>query len=282
MRGLRRTFLLLVTTLGLAAGSVAVTVPASGTTSYPTLTDVRYAQHSGFDRVVFDFIGETPSWTAAYGTLRGEGTGDPIPVAGAVDLVVRFNPARAHDNDGRPTYPIQNTLDPNLPAVRQIKFGGDYEGYVTVGLGLRDRLAYKIYTLTNRVVIDITHPVPFRTASLSGSGTASNVNVTGVRTAKHVAGYDRVVFDVKGTAAPAFVVRYSGDTSLLLVKIYGPGTATYGGTSPMNPGLPAVKRITLGSNSGGALIFRISTDARRGFRVIRLTSPTRLVVDVRH
>lgn len=282
MRSIRRTVVVLLTALGLSLGSVAVTVPASGTTSYPTLTNVRYAKQTGFDRVVFDFSGELPSWTAKFGTLEGEGTGDPIPVAGAVDLIVRFNPARAHDDSGHATYPIQNTLDPNLPAVRQIRFGGDYEGYVSVGLGLRDIVAYKIYTLTDRVVIDITHPKPFRTSDVSASGTLSNIRVDRIRAARQAAGYDRVVWDIRGTAKPSYVVRYSGDTSLLLVKLTGPGTASFYGTTPMNPGLPGVKRITLGSKSGGTMIFRMSTAARHGFRVSFLTSPSRLVVDVKH
>lgn len=282
MRSIRRTVLILLTALGLSLGSVSV--PASAAPAYPTLTGVRYARQAGFDRVVFDFAGANPSWTARFGTLVGEGTGDPIPVAGAVDLVVRFNPARAHDDSGKATYPIRNTLDPNLPAVRQIRFGGDFEGYVSVGLGLRDVVAYKVYALTSpyRVVVDVRHPKPFRTSDVSASGTLSNIRVDRVRAARQAAGYDRVVWDLRGTAKPSYVVRYSGDTSLLLVKLTGPGTASYYGTTPMNVGLPGVRRITLGSKSGGTMIFRMSTAARHGFRVSFLTSPSRLVVDVKH
>lgn len=285
MRSIGRAVLSLSTVAALALGSVAAFAPASsGTVAYPTLVGVRYAKHTGFDRVVFDFTGGTPSsWTTAYGTLVGEGTGTPIPVAGEATLVLRMEFARAHDDSGAATYPITKTLDPNLPALRQVKFGGDYEGYVTAGLGLRDRVAYKVFALSGppRLVVDVTHPAPFRTTAASKAGTLSNVTVSGVRSGRHY-GYDRLVFDVRGTALPAYAVRYSGDTSVLVVRLSGPGTARYLGATPVWIGLPGLRSARLVSSTGGALVFRVGTAQRHGFRVSLLRSPTRLVVDVKH
>jgi len=268
---------------GLAiTGALSAVSPAAATTT-ATLVDVRYARHAGFDRLVFEFQGGAGmSWSRQYGTLTSPGSGERIPVEGEATLVVRIDDARAHDGNYEPTYRLR-TLDPRLPALRQVKWGGDYEGTLTVGLGLMDRVAIKDYALFSpqRLVFDITHPKPFGTATVSTSGTASNVTGSGIRAGKHYH-YDRAVFDVKGTAKPAVTVRYSGDTSLLLVKLSGPGTAHFTGTSPISPNLPGVKRVRLAYLSGGTMIFRIATAYRHGFRVQVLTSPVRVVVDVRH
>jgi hypothetical protein len=241
---------------GSSAGAPPTSTTAvSGThtgSGYPTLTGVRYASHDGYDRVVFDFTGGTPDYRVAYGTLVAEGTGDTLPIAGAADLIVKFTFARAHDDAGHPTYPL-TTLNPALPTLRQIRFGGDFEGHVPVGLGLRDRVGFRVTVLSGppRFVVDVAHQpsTPFGFAPVTGAG-ATNAVVTGVRTGTHP-GYDRIVYDVRGTAAPEFVVRYWGDTRVLLVRV-------------------------------GQTVYRMDTAHRHGFRAALLLSPTRLVVDVAH
>ena len=157
MRTVRTLSIIAALSVSSVAGAGA---PAAGQTPppMPTLVNVRYARHDGFDRVVFDWRGAAPGWKAAYGTLVGEGTGTPIALTGNADLVIRFFPARAHDDAGRPTYKMTTVLNPALPQVKQIKFGGDFEGYVTVGIGVGRRTGFKVFTLSSppRVVVDIS------------------------------------------------------------------------------------------------------------------------------
>jgi hypothetical protein len=164
-------------TLALSAGQARATdadlpaptgtAPVSGTGTAdpavpgtPKLINVRTGRHDAYDRTVFDFTGGTPDFTVAYGTLVGGGTGDPIPLAGNAALVVTFHPAFAHDvATGATTYDITRVLDPNLPTLRQIRFGEDFEGHVTAGIGVADRVGFRVLQLhaPDRIAIDVAH-----------------------------------------------------------------------------------------------------------------------------
>ncbi len=116
----------------------------SGQLGAPKLINVRTGRHERYDRTVFDFTGGTPGYRVEYGTLVGLGTGNPIPLAGPADLRVVFRHAFAHDiNTGAITYNTSRVLNPSLPTLRQIKFGGDFEGIVSSGLGLADRVGFQ-------------------------------------------------------------------------------------------------------------------------------------------
>ena len=140
------------------------TAPVSATgTGYGQLVNVRTGRHDAYDRTVFDFTGGTPGYRVEYGTLTGQGTGDPIPLAGKASLVIVFHPAAAHDlNTGASTYDISRTLNPNLPTLKQIRFGGDYEGYVSAGLGLTGTVGFRVFQLhsPDPVVVDVAHLSP--------------------------------------------------------------------------------------------------------------------------
>jgi hypothetical protein len=143
------------------------TAPVSGTgtanpaaVGTPTLVNVRTGRHDAYDRTVFDFVGGTPNFQVAYGTLVAGGTGNPIPLAGNAALVIVFNPAFAHDiNTGATTYNIATVLNPNLPTLRQIKFGEDFEGHVSAGLGVADRVGFRVLQLhaPDRIAVDVAH-----------------------------------------------------------------------------------------------------------------------------
>lgn len=259
MRTVRTLSIIVGLSLAGVAGFVA---PAASTVTTPTLVNVRYAAHAGYDRVVFDWTGGLPSWHAAYGTLAGEGTGTPIALTGSGDLVLRFSNARAHDDQYRPTYRMTTVLDPNLTTLKQVKFGGDYEGYVSAGLGLRDVVGYRVFTLTGpfRVVVDVMH--------------AANVVVDRIRTGRHT-GFDRMVFDVRGTAVPGYQVGYVPGTTTLQVRFVS--TTRYLGASPIWVGYPALRSVRLYAPG----TFHARTAARHGYRVSVLTNPVRVVVDVR-
>lgn len=130
--------------------TASVSAPGTGTGA---LVNVRTGRHDAYDRVVFDFTGATPGYRVGYGTLVAGGTGAPIPLAGKASLVVVFNPATAHG------YDIRQVVNPGLPTVRQVRFGEDFEGYVSAGLGLAGRIGFRVVVLHDpeRIAIDVAH-----------------------------------------------------------------------------------------------------------------------------
>jgi hypothetical protein len=135
-----------------------VDVPRTGAPS--TLTDVRAASHEGYDRVVFEFRGAAPGYHVEYvdRPVRDCGAGEPRPIAGDGWLEVRFFPANAHDEQGRPTVPF-GELRPNLPNVVEVERTCDFEAVVTWVLGTRSPKRYRVLELTapTRFVVDVRH-----------------------------------------------------------------------------------------------------------------------------
>jgi hypothetical protein len=124
----------------------------------PVLTGIRYAGHAadGYDRIVFDIPGPLPGYTARYvtGVIR-DGSGQPLSVPGAEHLTIVFTPAQAHRDDG--TVTVSGTHTVNLPTLKSYAVAGDYEGYVTIALGLNTKHGYHVAELANRVYIDVAN-----------------------------------------------------------------------------------------------------------------------------
>jgi hypothetical protein len=253
----------------------------------PTLIGVRTGRHEAYDRTVFDFAGGTPNYRVEYGTLYQGGTGNPIPLAGAADLVVTFNPAYAHDIDtGRPTYDISQVLNPGLPTLRQIKFGEDFEAYVTAGLGLADRVGFRVFQLHNpdRVVVDVAHQPtqPFGSDPVWVGDAASDTIINGVRAGRHP-GYDRLVFDLATPGVPLVFVAYRTDTATIVVGFSGRNVpAVVRGPQTVTFGLPQLRAVSFSNYGNGTVSAFVTTVHRRGFRVMVLHQPTRLVVDIKY
>jgi hypothetical protein len=256
--------------------------PAPGS---PKLVNVRTGRHEHYDRTVFDFTGGTPGFRVQYGTLRAGGTGEPIPLAGAADLVAVFTPAFAHDIEtGVPTYPISRVLDPKLPTLRQIKFGEDFEGHVSAGLGLADRVGFRVFALHNpdRVVVDVAHQPsqPFGTSTVWVGDAAADTVINGVRTGRHP-GYDRLVFDLATPDVPLVFVAYRQSTSTVVVGFSGQNVpAVVRGPQTVEVGLPQLRRVSFVNHGNGTVSAFVTTRSRHGFRVMVLNQPTRLVVDL--
>jgi hypothetical protein len=255
----------------------------------PVLVGVRTGRHAAYDRTVFDFTGGTPGYRVEYGKLYEEGRGTLIPLAGSAPLHVRFTGAYAHDpQTGAATMDLRRVINPKLPTLRQIRFGGDFEGYVTAGLGLADRVGFRVFTLTGppRVVVDVAHQPtqPFRTATVRRDGTAPEIIVDRVRSGRHP-GYDRLVFDLSGTGSPTLRARYvSGSTIEILFTATGSATvsphATFAGPQTIHFGLPELRGVSFTVLGAGLMTARVTTTHRSGFRVMVLSAPTRVALDV--
>jgi len=162
-----RKLILLVIALLLAGVTIVLVAPTASAVTCPTgwgslpkvnsvssqahITSVRAGQNVCYDRLVFDVNGVSPGWSVRYvNTVFAEGTGAPLPVTGGakLELVIRSlsDTTRMPSVNGFTTF-------------RSVVYGGSFEGQTTVGLGVRARLPFRVFTLPNpsRVVIDVAH-----------------------------------------------------------------------------------------------------------------------------
>ena len=127
----------------------------------PTLTSVQ-AQHVGkVDRVTFGFTNGLPAdvFVQWVDTLHQDGSGLPVRVAGTKVLMVVFNGATGHDQNGAT---VRTRTAYALPNVITSVGAGDFEGTVTFGLGVQKRTSYTVTKLQNpdRVVVDVRAGFP--------------------------------------------------------------------------------------------------------------------------
>jgi hypothetical protein len=307
-RTIRATLLTLATGVGLTLAAAAApaslttalaastadlpaptgTDPVTGTgagagTGMLTLTGIRVGRHDAYDRTVFDFTGGTPSYRVEFGTLYHQARDEAIPVAGNATLVVVLSGLSTNDSAHR-------TLNPEFPTLRQVKSGGAFEGYAGFGLGLRDRVGFRVFTLhgPDRLVVDVAHQPTqsFRAAAFRYDGSAAEASVERVRSGRHP-GYDRAVFDLRGADMPRLAVGYVGSGSTIRVTFTALGSpgvaphASFSGPQSYRIGLPALRTVSLTAGGAGVLTADIGTAGRHGFRVLLLGNPTRVAVDIR-
>jgi hypothetical protein len=123
----------------------------------PVLRGIRSAAHPepGFDRIVFDFSGPLPGYEIKYvDRVVADGSGQAVTVPGRRYLQVRFEPAQAHTNEGTAT--VERTATFNYPMMRGYALAGDFEGVVTIAIGLDDVVGYRVGELTDRIYIDVS------------------------------------------------------------------------------------------------------------------------------
>lgn len=132
----------------------------AGRGSYGLLRSVRTARNQGFDRVVFEFQGAVPAHRVGYvdRPVRQCGSGNATRVAGDAWLRVRFTPAQAHTDAGKPTI-TQRERALSLPVLRELEMTCDFEGEVTWVVGVASPNRYRVLTLSgpSRLVVDVMH-----------------------------------------------------------------------------------------------------------------------------
>jgi hypothetical protein len=123
----------------------------------PELLSVATAERDGHDRVTFTFQGAAPGWRVRYvPKVAGSGGGQAVPLDGEAFLEVTFEPARARDTAGRPTFP-DGDIGPGAVSVRQVRFAGDFEGEVRFGIGVAGRDGFRVVEQGDptRVAVDV-------------------------------------------------------------------------------------------------------------------------------
>lgn len=153
--------------LAMAAGATAVvlSVPASAadcsvrwgsqpkaaqSLQHGTLLRLRAGRHECFDRLVIDLDRDRLGWTVRYvAAVRDQGRGEPIALRGGafLELVTQ----------SMATQRVALPATTDFRTLRQVGWGGSFEGYSTVGLGVRARLPFRAFTVPGRLVVDVAH-----------------------------------------------------------------------------------------------------------------------------
>ena len=137
--------------------STAPAPPAAPDT--PVLDGIRTGTHPSFDRIVLDFSGPRPQVSSQFvNELIRDGSGHVEPLPGAFFAEIRVSPAQAHGDAGRPSYggPRRVTTG-TLGNITALAITGDFEGVLSLGLGMRRHTWVRTSTLSSptRVVIDV-------------------------------------------------------------------------------------------------------------------------------
>jgi hypothetical protein len=148
---------------GITWGSLA---KAGGTASAAPLGNVRTGRHECFDRVVFEFDEPANGYRVEYvSELRTDGEGRRLHVAGGAILRVILK-ASVFDQLGHLHYARADgdrVADVRgYPTLRDVVYGGCFEGQTTFGVGVRARLPFRVFSLggpgsSSRIVLDVAH-----------------------------------------------------------------------------------------------------------------------------
>jgi hypothetical protein len=122
----------------------------------PVVAGVRYAGHpeAGYDRFVIDLRGGLPGYSVRYvRSVVADGSGRPITVPGHSFLLIVLTPAQAHTDAGAAT--ISGTHRVGLPMLTAYAVAGDYEGHVSIALGLAATTGFRVGELSDRIYVDV-------------------------------------------------------------------------------------------------------------------------------
>jgi hypothetical protein len=125
------------------------------------MVGLRAGRHECHDRLVFDLRGPiTGYWVSYVDAVTEDPTGRPVPLRGGARLMVAVF-AAAHDDSGTPTYTFTDGAElvdvTGYRTLRQVAWAGSWEGTTSVGVGVRARLPMRVFTLPDRIVVDVAH-----------------------------------------------------------------------------------------------------------------------------
>lgn len=143
---------------GITWGSLA---KSGGSLSTAPITNVRAGRHACFDRVVIDLAGGANGYRVHYTNMVVDQGGFALPLRGGAFLeIVVLDPAyNGTGSTYNPANPNELVNVSGWMTFRQLRFGGSFEGYTTIGLGVRARLPFQVFVLPSptRLVIDVAH-----------------------------------------------------------------------------------------------------------------------------
>jgi hypothetical protein len=123
----------------------------------PRVTAIRTAAHPecGYDRVVLDITGPVPGYSVRYASpVTADPSGRTITVSGRSYLLITLRPAQAHNDSGSATItPRAQTV--NYPMLKGYALAGDFEGVLTLALGLQAPTSIRVGALPGRLYVDL-------------------------------------------------------------------------------------------------------------------------------
>jgi hypothetical protein len=148
---------------GITWGSL---VKDQSATAVAPLVNVRAGRHDCYDRLVLDTRARADGYRVEYvPDVYRDGSGELAPLRGGARLrIVAYAPA--YDDEYVTTYqpsdPVELVNVTGFTTFRQIAWAGSFEGQSTIGLGVRARLPFRVFTLdgpgtASRLVIDVAH-----------------------------------------------------------------------------------------------------------------------------
>ena len=158
----------IATAITAAAAAATITIPSStaqaagcsaswGSTAksvtnytHRTLTGLRAGRHDCYDRLVLDLNAGGEGFRVRYvSAVRDQGRGAVVALRGGAFLQID-DQSTAYRRPAMPNVAGYRTF-------RQVGWGGSFEGYSTVGLGVRARLPFRAFRYQNHLVIDVAH-----------------------------------------------------------------------------------------------------------------------------
>jgi hypothetical protein len=133
---------------------------SAGSLSQAAAVTVRTGQHDCFDRLVFEFDGPATGYRVAYGEAYTQGQGlalSPYTAGGALLAVTLLEPANLANRTGDHLASVAG-----YRTLRDVVYGGTFEGYTTFAVGVRARLPFGVSVLPgpgthSRIVLDVAH-----------------------------------------------------------------------------------------------------------------------------
>jgi hypothetical protein len=140
---------------------------------------------------------------------------------------------------------------------------------------------------------------PFTTGAKKSASSGAQAELSSAAAGCHP-GYDRFVLRARSGGKPGYDVRYvsqivadgSGNpisiqgSKFLLVTVHNARGHTNGGTNllpgTLTPHCSNLRQIKKAGDFEGVVSYGLGLRRKTGFRVFRLTGPTRIVVDVAH
>ncbi|MDT4986547.1 MAG: hypothetical protein QOI74_641 [Micromonosporaceae bacterium] len=133
---------------------------SAGDLSQAAVFTVRTGQHDCFDRLVFELDGPATGYRVSYGEAYTQGQGlplSPYTAGGALLAVTLLEPASLPNRTGDHLAGVAG-----YRTLRDVVFGGSFEGYTTFAVGVRARLPFQLFVLSgpgthSRIVLDVAH-----------------------------------------------------------------------------------------------------------------------------
>jgi len=140
---------------------------ANSRMSQAPVTTVRTGRHACFDRLVVELAGRPAAgYDVRYvKNVYTDGAGFLVPLRGGAKLQIVVR-APSYSSAGTTTYQPKNPKEltnvAGYSTFRQVASAGSFEGQTTIGLGVRARLPFRVFTLAGpgsdtRLVIDVAH-----------------------------------------------------------------------------------------------------------------------------